>query len=311
MQETVAVIDVGSNSIKLLVACRAAEGVLSPLFSETIETRISTGISLENPRLQDTAIRAGAETIAELVNLATSYHPTQLEIVATSAVRDASNGDDFTDAVFAKTGKRLRILSGQEEATSIGRGVACDPALAGAEHFIQVDLGGGSLELVQFSSGQVTEAISLQLGAVRLSERFIDDNEAPIDPATEAQIRATVIQSIQESGFPFPSPDIPFVATGGAFVITRAILAAQQNLTIEEHSAELSLSAITTLKKDLCAKTLHQRMSVPHLPANRTDIIPTALITIEALMHHAERRAVFHSFCNLRFGIAAALLTSN
>ncbi|MDP4694026.1 MAG: phosphatase, partial [Opitutales bacterium] len=171
-RETVAAIDVGSNSIKLLVA-KAGNGpqIVETVFVETIETRISAGISCELPSLSDEAMQAGTATISELVRLARLYQPSDIQIVATSAVRDALNGQDFIDAVKEATTLEIRILSGTQEATYIGKGLACDPEIKGVKRFIQMDIGGGSLELVRFDHGHIEQAISLQLGAVRLTER--------------------------------------------------------------------------------------------------------------------------------------------
>ena len=97
MPDTVAVIDVGSNSIKLLVARAGVESnSLETLCSETIETRISGGISSKLPSLDEDAIAAGTATIVELHSLAQNYQPDHTIIVATSAVRDATNGDDLS-----------------------------------------------------------------------------------------------------------------------------------------------------------------------------------------------------------------------
>lgn len=308
MPEPVAVIDVGSNSIKLLVATSTEEQEVKALFSETIETRISTGISNDLPNLCDAAIAEGCETVAELVRIAREFEPREIAVVATSAVRDALNGQDFIDCVFDKTGIRIRILSGTEEATYIGQGLACDPQLAGAEDFIQMDIGGGSLELVRFKQARIEQALSLRLGAVRLSERFVTDREAPLSKNIEAAINAYVLAELAQCNFKFAPKQQLLIATGGAFVVSRAILAAEKGQTIEEHYPILKTGELEALKAKLCALPLHERMAVPHLPASRADIIPTALITILALLRHAGRASLIHSFCNLRYGLAAELL---
>lgn len=309
MPETVAVIDVGSNSIKLLVA-RAGETPksLETLFSETIETRISAGISRELPSLSDDAIAAGTATIAELHRLALLYQPTQIAIVATSAVRDAINGADFVQSVFEATSLQIRILSGPEEATYIGHGLSCDPAIRGMTSFIQTDIGGGSLELIRFEEGQIAQAISLQLGAVRLTERFIEDKEAPLSGETEAAIRTHVREQLLASGFNFSPRELPLIATGGAYTVSRAVLAAQTGCDTEHSSPHLERTTLDTLKQALAPLPLHERLSIPHLPAARADIIPTALITIDTLLEVADRSSLTHSFYNLRYGIAAQLL---
>ncbi len=308
MSSPVAVIDVGSNSIKLLVAGIGADQQLEPLFAETIETRISTGISMDLPHLCEQALEAGCKTVAELVHLAREYAPREIEIVATSAVRDALNGQDFIDCVFEQTGIQLRVLSGAEEATYIGQGLACDRALAGTEDFIQVDIGGGSLELIRFKQAKIQQALSLRLGSVRLTERFVIDREGPISKNVETAINAYVHAELSQSNFKFTPLSEPLVATGGAFAVSRAILAALKGPKTDQHESTLSIEDLTCLKNKLCALPLHERMAVPHLPAARADIIPTALITILALLHHAGRQRLTHSFCNLRYGVAAELL---
>jgi exopolyphosphatase/guanosine-5'-triphosphate,3'-diphosphate pyrophosphatase len=309
MPDTVAVIDVGSNSIKLLVArAGATPKSLETLFSETIETRISAGISRELPSLSNDAIQAGTATIAELQRMAQSYHPTQTAIVATSAVRDAINGNDFVQAVFEATGLQIRILSGTEEATYIGQGLSCDPAIAGMTRFIQSDIGGGSLELIRFEHGQIQQALSLQLGAVRLTEQFITNKEAPLTGEIERAIRTHVTAQLAASGFDFSPTDLPLIATGGAYTVSRSVLAAQVGSDSKHSSPHLERTTLNALKQQLAPLTLQERLSIPHLPAARADIIPTALITIDALLEYAGRSSLTHSFYNLRYGIAANLL---
>ncbi len=307
--ETVAAIDVGSNSIKLLVARHGQAPLkIETAFVETIETRISAGISHQLPSLTDHAIKAGTQSIGELVRLARVYQPREIQIVATSAVRDAINGQDFIAAVNDATGLSLRVLSGKEEATYIGKGLACDPAIEGVDRFIQMDIGGGSLELVRFNQGHIEQALSLQLGAVRLSERFIENRDSPISPEIETKIRNHVSNTLSESGFCFTPEDAPLIATGGAFSVTRAVLAAEAGTTIDHFRARLGLDDICGLKARLMALPLHERMAVPHLPATRADIVPTALMTIEQVLHNSGREALTHSFYNLRYGIVAEML---
>lgn len=308
MSKPVAVIDVGSNSIKLLVASASKENGVKALFTETIETRISQGISQDLPLLCQEAIKEGCRAVVELVRIAREYDLKALAIVATSAVRDALNGQDFIDCVLEQTGIKIGILSGTQEATYIGQGLICDPQLAGAEDFIQMDLGGGSLELIRFREAKIEQAISLRLGAVRLSERFVPDREAPISKHVETAIDAYVHAELAQCTFRFTPTKNLLIATGGAFAVSRAILAAEKGQTIEDHYPILKIEELEALKTKLCGLSLHERMAVPHLPAARADIIPTALITTLALLRHAGRISLTHSFYNLRYGLAAELL---
>ena len=309
IRDTVAAIDVGSNSIKVLVARRGRSTSLIETFAtKTIETRISQGISHDNPELSESAIQRGTATIVELFELAHSYNPREIQIVATSAVRDARNGQDFIRSVAAATGLTIRILKGQEEATYIGKGLACDPAIHGIDRFIQMDIGGGSLELVRFNAGKIEQAISLQLGAVRLSERFISDPTLAVSEGVESAIRFHVREALFESGFNFDGVGTPLIATGGAFTVARSLLAGQNGSTIDQFKATLSLEEIRQLKQQVTQLPLAERKALPNLPTSRADIIPSALITIEQVLQTAQRDTLTHSFYNLRYGIVAEML---
>ena len=307
----VAVIDVGSNSIKLLVAepGRTA-GSVETIFAETIETRISAGISQALPILTENAMNVGCKTITALVRLAQGYHPKSIQIVATSAVRDATNAIQFIDRINEATGLEIKILTGTEEATYVSKGLRCDPHICGVNSFIQMDIGGGSLELIRFHQGHIEHALSLQLGAVRLTEQFIADRDAAIPTETETFIRNHVIAALRASEFSFEPRSNPLIVTGGAFTITRAMLANELNITIEEYSPILNKKKISRLKSKLMSLTLHERMAVPQLPATRADIAPVALITMDTVLDYAKRDTATHSFYNLRYGIAAELLTA-
>lgn len=306
--KTVAVIDIGSNSIKLLVARQGPiSGNIETIFTKTIKSRIGTGIGKRAPQLAKEAMAAGCKAIAELITATQRYHPEITKVVATSAVRDAANAHEFTNLVERETGLKIKILSGIEEATYICKGLLCDPQLSGTENFIQMDIGGGSLELVRFTQGAIEQACSLQLGAIRLTEQFVTDPTAALTDEIETNIRNHVENSLKGSGFDFGPVAYPFIVTGGAFVIARALLAAQIDKSIQETSPILRKQELTELKSQLVCLPLEERIGYPALPADRADIIPAALITIIQILDYANRDAVSHSFYNLRYGIAKEL----
>ena len=110
---SVAVIDIGSNSIKILVAEKKPDGRLAALKARTIEARISAGISGDPPRLGAEGMARGVEAVRELAADAAAFAPERTLIVATRAVRDAANGAEFCAQVRAASGWEVRILSGQ------------------------------------------------------------------------------------------------------------------------------------------------------------------------------------------------------
>jgi exopolyphosphatase/guanosine-5'-triphosphate,3'-diphosphate pyrophosphatase len=305
----VAVVDIGSNSIKLLVATRASDGSIVELCRGVEETRIGTGITENPPRLRADAMDRAVTSIRALLCRAAAFEPVHIAAVATSAVRDAVNGREFAERVRAETLLELSILAGREEARLIGRGIACDPAMRGVKAFYLFDLGGGSLEVLAFREGEVVGLTSLQLGCVRVTERFVPSPAAPLDPDAEARVRAHVRSTLAESGFAFELPaGTSAVVTGGTATTFRAIEAAAQGRRFEDVSPEITLDDLGAFARRLCATDLATRAAIPGLPTARADVFPAALVTLHEAALAAGVAVMRHSLYNLRYGLAAELL---
>jgi len=307
----VAVIDIGSNSIKVLVAARAADGAISTLASRTIDARISAGISQKNPRLGDEGMARGVHAIQALLADAAAFQPGQITLVATSAVREADNGPDFRARLRAATGHDLRILGGDEEANLIGRGLICDPALRGLHDFYLFDLGGGSLECLAYRERRIEQTVSLQLGCVRLTERFVADAAAPVAEDTLKNVAAHIADVLAKSCFAFSLPRGAIaVGTGGTMAAARAVLGARAGKTFAQTDARVSVSQLRELLAALSAMTLDERRQVAGLPAPRADVFPTALATLITVAEIGALPSYYHSLYNLRYGVADELLAS-
>jgi len=305
----VAVIDIGSNSIKLLVATATRDGSLVSLAESTKETRIGAGLGGSPPQLQPAAIERAIESLKELLCEAGPFQPGKVCIVATSAVRDASNGDDFAEQVDEATNHELQILSGAEEAAAIARGVCCDPRITPTESSYLFDLGGGSLELLTVRSKQVEQVISLPLGSVRLTEKFISDPAAPLPAADVASLRTHVRRALQDSGFRFDlAPSAAAVVTGGTATTWRAIQATQAGIELNASDPTLPVGEIEAWAIRFSNQSMEERRQTVGLSAARADVFPVALWTLVEVAQAAGARSLHHSLCNLRFGLAARLL---
>jgi exopolyphosphatase/guanosine-5'-triphosphate,3'-diphosphate pyrophosphatase len=306
---SVAVIDIGSNSIKALVAERASDGSIRPLATKTLDARISAGISRAAPRLSDEGIARGLDAIRELLAFAAPYAPQRTILVATSAVRDAHNGADFRERVRAATGHEIRILSGDEEANLIGRGLTCDPALADLRDFYVFDLGGGSLECLAFRDRRIEQAVSLQLGCVRLTEKFISDRTQPVPHDALVAIARHTKETLAHASFHFSLPHrAVVVGTGGTITTARAIFAAQAGCTLNRIDSTIAIGQFRTLLAELAPLPLPARQQIDGLPPARADVYPTALATLIALAEAGGFNSYRHSLYNLRFGLAAEAL---
>lgn len=306
----VAVIDIGSNSIKVLVARRGRNcRRLKPVYEHTIDARISAGINRAEPRLSPEGMTAGVNAIKQLLADATLHAPDKIQLVATSAVRDALNREEFLNLVQTETGHSIRILSGTEEASFIGRGLLADPALAEVSDCYVFDLGGGSLECLRLRNRQLETALSLPLGCVRLSEKFIATPTAPLSTATAEDIKRYAARLLSEAGFDFSlPPHATAIGTGGTVFTCRAILAQRAGQTLEESSPVIAQTNLIALAAELAAMPLEARKAVPGLPTARADVFPTALFTFLGIMESGQISALHHSKYNLRYGIADELL---
>jgi exopolyphosphatase / guanosine-5'-triphosphate,3'-diphosphate pyrophosphatase len=304
---SIAVIDIGSNSIKVLLAARTPDGSLTALMMRTLEARISAGINQASPKLGEQGIARGLAAIQSLLAAAAAYAPPSTVLVATSAVRDAANGAEFCERVRAATGHDIRILSGEEEANFIGRGLLCDPLLSHLQDFNVFDLGGGSLECLAFASRRIERAASLPLGCVRLTEKFVTDPAQAFDPALGGEIAAHVRRELSRAAFSIASPSA-IVGTGGTLTTVRKVLAGRADAALEQTDARVTVDQLRDMLGRLGGLPLAERKKAPGLPPERADVFPTALATLVALAEIGGFDAYRHSLYNLRWGIAAEAL---
>lgn len=292
MNNRVAIIDIGSNSIKLLVASKAGT-----LFEDIRGVRIGEGIgeSKEGFNIKAEVIQKNVTAIKELFEEAQHFKPDLNIITGTSAVRDALNSADFCKKVQEATGVTVRVLSGEEEALIIAKGVATDPNIQVHKEFCLFDLGGGSLECIHYKAGKILLAQSLSLGIVRLTEKYITN---PLEAVSNAQLQK-IKEIIENEVTNFPIKGVPLVGTGGGLSTAKNILKTDSIIKITD---------LEDLLDKLSKITVVQRIREYKIPAFRADLMPVALTIIITLAHKANANAIIHSSFNLRFGLAEEAL---
>lgn len=297
----VGIIDVGSNSIKLLIAEQSSSGLISSVLFEVEETRIGEGMTGLPPRIEASAIEKGTQAIARLYDIAKTHNLHSLRIVATSAVRDAVNRGVFIESVKATTGLELETLSGDQEARLIGKGLQCDPGLSHLSSYSLLDLGGGSMECILFKDGIVTSANSFNLGAVRLASKFISDRYRAL-AASEAQaIRDHVAELFADANIQAnASPSTVAVLTGG----TASILAARQG----DFQNRISFAELNAFRMEVSSFSEPERVTQMKVPESRADIFPAATTVLCAALDHLGCNELHFSRYNLRYGLVAEML---
>ena len=299
----VAIIDVGSNTIKVLCAENNDQRI-KKLGVKSIEARLGGDQRVEGNWLEDENRKVAIRAILDLQDFALNYEVEKIEIVATSAVRDALNQDQFLEEV-AHEAAPLRVLSEKEEATFIGRGIACDPDLPDPKCFCALDMGGGSLECIEYQVRDVTQGVSLPIGAVRLAGLLKSKGKLPITEEEIYDLKVFVSKKLQEAKTKFLSKDGTVIGCGGAFSISRAILAYRSGVRYEDFPATISISDLARLFEELRKLRLEDRCKIPCLSEGRADILPVALLVLMTVAEEHSVSHFHHSQYNLRFGLAA------
>jgi len=303
-----AALDIGSNTLKMLVVEKTPDG-LKAIGQRTSETRISQGISNANPALTEESMVRAVKVISELYREMQEHSPDFTRIVATSAVRDASNRSEFQARVFAETGHPIDVISGEEEAHLIGRGVLTDPALGNQKEIMIFDMGGGSVECIYLKNREIKVAKSLPLGGVRLLEKHVKNSALALQESEKQSVINSVHKHVEN--LPIELEDAAnalVVGAGGTYVACRAILAHRKGKSLEDSSPFLTLDDLQSIFEEASSYNLEQRLKMPKLPLNRADVFPVTLLALITLGRWAGISQFYHCYHSLRYGVTDLLL---
>ena len=288
-----AVIDVGTNSVKVLVA-DVGDHVVVPVIEESEQTRLGAGF-FQTHQLQSAAIAHTARAVADFARMATARGAEGIRVIATSAARDALNQADLLTAISAASGLKVEILSGEAEADWVYRGVTSDPELAHIP-LLLLDVGGGSTEFILGAGTGQQFRHSFQLGTVRFLEA------TPLsDPPTPTELvacREWVNDFLAREVRPLLSPALAQARSqpglGGAPVLvgtggTTAILA-RMEAGLDHYdrniidATRLPLPRLHARVAELWSLPLARRKLIPGMPGKRADVILPGVVIFESLM---------------------------
>lgn len=284
-----AVIDIGSNSVRLVVYEGAARAP-AVIFNEKVPAGLGRGLAIDGAIAPEDAAR-GLAALRRYALLARQMEVGDLQCVATAAVRDATNGADFM-AGAAEAGLEIRLLSGAEEAEAAGCGVLA--AIPDA-HGIAVDLGGGSLELAEVADGAVGRRASFPLGVLRL-------------PALRGQgqqaFDRAVRQLLKAAGWPGDMAGLPLYLVGGSW---RALARLDFELTryplpVLDHHV-IPRTSLRRLIRATKRMSFEELRAIPGMASNRAAALPDATMLLATLVDIIDAPQMTVSSSGLREGL--------
>jgi exopolyphosphatase/guanosine-5'-triphosphate,3'-diphosphate pyrophosphatase len=298
-----AAIDVGSNSLHLVIAKVSPDGKFSVLDKMKAPVRLGEGGG-KFLHLSDDAISEGVKALKSFAKIAKENNVDAIRAVATSAVREAENKDVFVEKVFNESGINIEVVSGYEESRLIFLGASKSLELEKSKIGL-CDIGGGSAELLSANNGELAFATSFKIGAIRMSEKYFpneDVNQLQVEDCKEF-IRNEIFlaaETIKNNGFK------KFVGTSGTIQTLASMVLAMRGEKIPDN-----LNGVTIKRKEIDeiteniiqAKNFSKRAKLPGMDPKRADIIVAGAITFQTILYSLDVKEFVVSNYALREGI--------
>src|SRR5215210_5890858 len=296
----ISAIDIGSNSIRQTIADVSPTGVIRVVDELKAAPRLGAGL-YERGSLNEIAVQNALSTLSRMATLANQLGVERTEVVATSAVRDASNGDQFLKLVRAETGLDVRVLRGDYEARLSFRSALAHFDL-GVGRAVVMDIGGGSLELALSADGLVERLISLPFGAIRMTEQYLGTSGKKkgmrkLRKRVRRELRRTVAARHWHAS--------RIICSGGTFTSLAAIYLARTGIENAKtvHGTVIPRVELEHIVDMLHTMPLEERQRVPGLSAARADIIVGGLAVAAEVAARVEARELVISGYGIREGI--------
>lgn len=268
-----AVFDIGSNSVKFLVA--EWDGAdLRILDHRSFTTRLVEGVLTTGLLAEDAVVRTEA-VLRSLREAADHWRAERRIAAATSAVRDSGNRKEFLKRAARSLACPVLLLSGEEEAEISFRGVAADPVFRNRKLLV-LDVGGGSSQWIQGRYGDIDARLSLPLGCIRVRDRFVSGY--PIGGKALASMLLTLEKQIREALRDFSARDRTLLAVGGTATALAAFARQLPEFDAEKvHRFSLPTDALEQILEELSRSDLERLQALPGVPSKRADIFVPGL----------------------------------
>ncbi len=291
----VAAIDCGTNSIRLLIADTISMDsqpgsalYLNDVVREMRIVRLGEGVD-QNKAFAPEALSRTFDAADEYADIIRRHGAEGIRFVATSASRDASNKDLLTEGIHSRLGVVPEIISGEEEATLSFQGALSSVDVAEDDKVLVVDLGGGSTEFVLGTRAGVEKAISVNMGCVRFTERYLQTDPPRMDDITEARTEIRSILNTVADVIPFQDVTKVIGVAGSVTTITAHGMFLDTYDSAQINGAELTVERYAAATQSLLTMTREKRAALGFMHPGRVDVIGAgALIWQEILMRVRE-----------------------
>ena len=295
--QRIAIIDIGSNSARLVVSHIYKNGAYNMVYNQKEALRLSQKVDGQN-MLTEEAFTSTIDTMRSFAHMCKVYQADKTIAVATAAIRNATNGAELVAKVAEETGIQLHIISGKTEAYISYLGVI---NTLDVKNGIIFDLGGGSTELILFKNRKILESVSLPLGAVNTTGMFNIRNEMP--PNVYNDVSAFVMSRLNQ--YPWlKQNNLPLIGVGGtARTVAKIIQRAKKYPATKIHNYAYPMQTFRSFFNKLRLTNLEQRKKISGLSTERSDIILAGSTIISCLLEATGAKKLITSGCGLREGL--------
>jgi exopolyphosphatase/guanosine-5'-triphosphate,3'-diphosphate pyrophosphatase len=299
-----AAVDVGTNSVRLLVADVADGVVVAERAREMVITRLGKGVD-RTGRFDQGALARTLEVLADYADTCRRLGVSRRRVVATSATRDAADRRAFLDGVRDLLGVEAEVLTGEAEAAAAYRGATAD--LPGDQPTLVVDIGGGSTELIGGDGATARAMVSLDIGCVRLFERHLRGD--PPTAGEVAALRADVAARLDAVATVLdPAAADRVVGVAGTVTTVAAIALGLDRYDPRRiHRATLAAPDIAVIAAKLAAMTVAERAALPVMAKGREDVIAAGALLLDELVQRFQIREVLASETDILDGVLLGL----
>jgi exopolyphosphatase/guanosine-5'-triphosphate,3'-diphosphate pyrophosphatase len=293
-------IDLGSNTVLLLIVQRESDGSLVEIRQEQRFPRLGEGIQ-QTGRIKSEKIEKTAQYLEEYLQLCRKYNVRWVKLVGTAALREAENGKEFCATIKNELNVEVNLISGEQEARLGYIGALSNKSeLSG--RILMVDIGGGSSEFTWGQNDKYEHEISLPIGSVKLTEKYALENRTSSSQIQQAQNFITTV--LEKNSARFPQKVDTMIGTAGTFTTL-----AQIQMKMSEYDSKkidssiLKLEQVSDIQAHLKELDAQQRLKIPGLVPGREDVILGGTIIAAEILRFFGKGEIIISDRGLRFGV--------